>query len=72
MCRILSTCCCEKAQKVPNRELGKKRETVFWCPDCEAGLCLEAASRLTTPRSTFKVKFIMFFFFKFGVNEKIL
>jgi hypothetical protein len=20
---------------------GKRRETVFWCPDCEAGLCVE-------------------------------
>jgi hypothetical protein len=24
---------------------GKRRETVFWCPDCEAGLCVEGCFR---------------------------
>jgi hypothetical protein len=52
---------------------GKRRETVFWCPDCEAGLCVEGC--FTAPSSTFKVKSITFFksleFMKYFVESFI-
>jgi hypothetical protein len=40
---------------------GKRSETVFWCPDCELVSMLRVASRLTTPSSTFKLKFVTVF-----------
>jgi hypothetical protein len=36
----------------------KKRETVFWYPDCEAGLYVEGCFKTHTQSSTIKIKSI--------------
>jgi len=39
----------------------RKKETVFWCPECEAALCVEEYFKAFHTKLNFKVRFYCIF-----------